>query len=128
MIASIVSFFLSKAIYIIFLSVNKYLTVSGSVKICCFIFDHEIIITRSFFASQVLEFLDDSVPEVRAAAVYSLGCLVRNRSENNEHATTVFVYCVKIRHTAASGPLCTRVCTYIYLNVCVCACPQALRP
>lgn len=38
---------------------------------------------------RVLEFLDDSVPEVRAAAVYSLGCLVRNRSENNEHATTI---------------------------------------
>ncbi|VDM41062.1 unnamed protein product [Toxocara canis] len=38
---------------------------------------------------RVLEFLDDTVPEVRAAAVYSLGCLVRNRSENNEHATTI---------------------------------------
>lgn len=38
---------------------------------------------------KVLEFLDDSVPEVRAAAVYAIGCLVRNRSENNEHATIV---------------------------------------
>ncbi|KAK6112160.1 Raptor N-terminal CASPase like domain family protein [Brugia pahangi] len=38
---------------------------------------------------RVLEFLDDSVPEVRAAAVYAIGCLVRNKSENIEHATII---------------------------------------
>ncbi|KAI6232468.1 WD-REPEATS-REGION domain-containing protein [Aphelenchoides besseyi] len=35
------------------------------------------------------EFLTDEVPEVRAAAVFALGCFVRNRSVNNEHATTI---------------------------------------
>ncbi|VDN06650.1 unnamed protein product [Thelazia callipaeda] len=38
---------------------------------------------------RVLEFLDDSVPEVRTAAVYAIGCLIRNRSENIEHATII---------------------------------------
>jgi hypothetical protein len=37
----------------------------------------------------VIDFLEDEVPEVRAAAVFALGCFVRNRSVNNEHATTV---------------------------------------
>ncbi|TKR72947.1 hypothetical protein L596_020326 [Steinernema carpocapsae] len=44
---------------------------------------------RSVAYERVMEFLDDPVPEVRAAAVFSLGCLVRNRSQNNEHATTI---------------------------------------
>lgn len=38
----------------------------------------------------MLEFLDDKVPEVRAAAINALGYLVKNRSEYNEHATTVY--------------------------------------
>ncbi|VDM53003.1 unnamed protein product [Angiostrongylus costaricensis] len=37
----------------------------------------------------VLKELDDNAPEVRAAAVYALGCLVKNRSETNEHAATI---------------------------------------
>ncbi|VDM65179.1 unnamed protein product [Strongylus vulgaris] len=39
--------------------------------------------------AKVLKELDDNAPEVRAAAVYALGCLVKNRSETNEHASTV---------------------------------------
>uniref|UniRef100_A0A8L8JZU0 Raptor_N domain-containing protein n=1 Tax=Heligmosomoides polygyrus TaxID=6339 RepID=A0A8L8JZU0_HELPZ len=39
--------------------------------------------------AKVLKELDDNAPEVRAAAVYALGCLVKNRSETNEHAATV---------------------------------------
>ena len=38
-----------------------------------------------------MDFLKDAVPEVRAAAVFALGCLVRNRSVNNEHAAIVSV-------------------------------------
>lgn len=38
---------------------------------------------------RVIDFLDDEVPEVRAAAVFALGCFVRNKSANNEHATAV---------------------------------------
>lgn len=40
---------------------------------------------------RVMDFLTDEVPEVRAAAVFALGCFVRNRSVNNEHATTVSI-------------------------------------
>ncbi|PIO65916.1 hypothetical protein TELCIR_12392, partial [Teladorsagia circumcincta] len=39
--------------------------------------------------AKVLKELDDNAPEVRAAAVYALGCLVKNRSETNEHAATI---------------------------------------
>ncbi|CAJ0602522.1 unnamed protein product [Cylicocyclus nassatus] len=39
--------------------------------------------------AKVLKELDDNAPEVRAAAVYALGCLVKNRSETNEHASTI---------------------------------------
>ncbi|KAJ1351664.1 hypothetical protein KIN20_007776 [Parelaphostrongylus tenuis] len=39
--------------------------------------------------AKVLKELDDNAPEVRAAAVYALGCLVKNRSEANEHAATI---------------------------------------
>lgn len=37
----------------------------------------------------IANFLTDDVPEVRAAAVFALGQLMRNKSVNNEHATSV---------------------------------------
>ncbi len=43
---------------------------------------------RNVAYETVEEFLNDDVPEVRAAAVYALGCFVHNRSET-EHATVV---------------------------------------
>lgn len=64
---------------------------------------------RNLAYDRVIDFLVDDVPEVRAAAVFALGCFVRefplqygvslyinlavigNRSVNNEHATTVCV-------------------------------------
>uniref|UniRef100_A0A915CZ32 Raptor N-terminal CASPase-like domain-containing protein n=1 Tax=Ditylenchus dipsaci TaxID=166011 RepID=A0A915CZ32_9BILA len=44
---------------------------------------------RSVAYERVEDFLNDDVPEVRAAAVYALGCFVHNRSRNSEHATTI---------------------------------------
>jgi regulator-associated protein of mTOR len=44
---------------------------------------------RNSAYERAAEFLNDDVPEVRAAAVYALGCFVHNRSQNNEHATTI---------------------------------------
>uniref|UniRef100_A0A183C0Q3 Raptor_N domain-containing protein n=1 Tax=Globodera pallida TaxID=36090 RepID=A0A183C0Q3_GLOPA len=44
---------------------------------------------RSVAYDKVVEFLNDDVPEVRAAAVFALGCFVHNTSRNNEHATAV---------------------------------------
>ncbi|KAI1724258.1 target of rapamycin complex 1 subunit mip1 [Ditylenchus destructor] len=44
---------------------------------------------RSVAYERVEEFLNDDVPEVRAAAVYALGCFVHNRSRHSEHATTI---------------------------------------
>uniref|UniRef100_A0A914YRN4 Uncharacterized protein n=1 Tax=Panagrolaimus superbus TaxID=310955 RepID=A0A914YRN4_9BILA len=41
---------------------------------------------------EVANFLLDDVPEVRAAAVYALGQLMRNKSVNNEHATSTNNY------------------------------------
>uniref|UniRef100_A0A0N5ACL7 Regulatory-associated protein of TOR 1-like n=1 Tax=Syphacia muris TaxID=451379 RepID=A0A0N5ACL7_9BILA len=38
---------------------------------------------------RVMDCLDNVVPEIRAAAMYALGCLVRNRSESDEHASSV---------------------------------------
>lgn len=38
---------------------------------------------------EIALYLKDDVPEVRAAAVYALGQLMRNKSINNEHATNV---------------------------------------
>uniref|UniRef100_A0AC35TRU8 Raptor_N domain-containing protein n=1 Tax=Rhabditophanes sp. KR3021 TaxID=114890 RepID=A0AC35TRU8_9BILA len=38
---------------------------------------------------KVLDLVDDDIPEVRAAAVYALGCFVRNKSTYNEHASTI---------------------------------------
>ncbi|PIO63416.1 hypothetical protein TELCIR_14983 [Teladorsagia circumcincta] len=39
--------------------------------------------------AKVLKVLDDNVPEVRAAAVYALGCLLKDRPGTNEHAAMV---------------------------------------
>ncbi|KAL3103066.1 hypothetical protein niasHT_027875 [Heterodera trifolii] len=44
---------------------------------------------RSVAYDKVVEFLNDDLPEVRAAAVFALGCFVHNTSRNNEHATAV---------------------------------------
>lgn len=44
---------------------------------------------RNVAYERAMDFLEDELPEVRAAGVYGLGCFVRNRSINNEHATTV---------------------------------------
>ncbi|CAI4228782.1 unnamed protein product [Auanema sp. JU1783] len=39
--------------------------------------------------NKVVEELEDVTPDVRAAAVYALGCLIKNSSQDNEHASTV---------------------------------------
>uniref|UniRef100_A0A914DRW0 Raptor N-terminal CASPase-like domain-containing protein n=1 Tax=Acrobeloides nanus TaxID=290746 RepID=A0A914DRW0_9BILA len=44
---------------------------------------------RTLAFDRVTAFLKHDLPECRAAAVYALGSLVHNRSENNEHATDV---------------------------------------
>uniref|UniRef100_A0A914N361 Raptor N-terminal CASPase-like domain-containing protein n=1 Tax=Meloidogyne incognita TaxID=6306 RepID=A0A914N361_MELIC len=44
---------------------------------------------RNVAYDKAVDFLSDEVPEVRAAAVYALGCFVHNTSRNNEHATAV---------------------------------------
>lgn len=51
---------------------------------------------RNLAYERVIDFLEDEVPEVRAAAVFALGCFVRNRSVNNEHATAVCFWILHI--------------------------------
>uniref|UniRef100_A0A0N4ZSL6 WD_REPEATS_REGION domain-containing protein n=1 Tax=Parastrongyloides trichosuri TaxID=131310 RepID=A0A0N4ZSL6_PARTI len=52
---------------------------------------------RAVGYDKVMDFLDDDMPEIRAAAIFALGCLIKNKSLNNEHATVVDQdICVKV--------------------------------